>query len=72
MWEYPAWLRIGVIASFAWLGGVVIYSSISRNFEWVLPYSNRLGPAAITAIAGMAVIAVVCLGIPWIVQAIRR
>jgi hypothetical protein len=64
------WLRIALVASVAWLGGVVIVSQIGpSDFRW-FPYSYRnnydFGPAGITAIVGVVVILAVCLGIPWI------
>jgi hypothetical protein len=62
------WMRIALIASGVWLGGVIIISANSRNFEWVYQYQRGLGPAAITAIVGVAVIWVVCLGVPWIAE----
>lgn len=65
MWQRAAWQRIAVLASVAWLGGVLIYSATSRNVAWL----GDLGPAAITAFVGTIVIVVVCLGVPWIGEA---
>lgn len=58
------WLRTGVVASAVWLGGVIIYSVVGRDFYW-----HSGGPATISAIVGVAVIFAVCLGIPWIAAA---
>jgi hypothetical protein len=68
MWQRAVWQRVAVIASVAWLGGVLIYSATSRSFAW-FGYSGDLGPAAITAFVGTIVIVVVCLGVPWIGKA---
>lgn len=72
MWRYAAWRRIGLVASFVWLGGVVICSALVRNFDLVKPYTSDLGPAAVMAVGGMIVIVVVCLGVPWIASAMRQ
>jgi hypothetical protein len=61
------WLRVAVIASLVWIGVIVIASATARNFAWAHGYySSEPGPATITAIAGVLVIWVCCLGIPWI------
>jgi hypothetical protein len=65
MWRRTVWQRIAVIASVAWLGGVLIYFATSRNFAWL----GDLDPAAITAFVGIIVIVIVCLGVPWIGEA---
>jgi cellulose synthase/poly-beta-1,6-N-acetylglucosamine synthase-like glycosyltransferase len=66
------WLRIALVASGVWLGGVVIASQVAgSSFRW-FPYSYRnnydFGPAGITAFVGVAVIYILCIGIPWIVK----
>jgi hypothetical protein len=63
MWQRAVWQRKSVLASVAWLGGVLIYSVNSTS------YGGTLGPAAITAVVGTIVIVTVCLGIPWVGEA---
>lgn len=69
------WLRIALIAAAAWVGAVIIVSQIgSSNFRWFPnAYRNNydFGPAGITAFVGIAVIFIVCLGIPWIASAAK-
>lgn len=74
MWEQPFWLRIAVIASAVWFGGVVIFSALIRNFVWFDYYvgASHIGPATVAAFVGIAVIFTVCLGIPWAVAALRQ
>jgi hypothetical protein len=52
-----------------WVGGTIIASQIARDFRW-FPYLYRndmsFGPAAITAMVGVVLIFVVCIGAPWI------
>lgn len=72
MWTYVVWFRIAAVASVVWLGGVLICSSLARNFDFIARYSNNLGPAAFVAFVGIAVIFAICLGIPWIAAALRR
>jgi hypothetical protein len=64
------WMRTGIVGCAVWLGGVTIISAVSRDLRW-LPNSYRdgFGPASITALVGMAVICVVCFGVPWIAAA---
>lgn len=72
--DKQVWPRISVVVSAVWLGGVMIASQVSRNFEW-FPNSYRneysLGPAAITAFVGVVVIFIVGFGIPWIFESKR-
>jgi len=70
------WLRLALVASGAWFGGVVIVSQIgSSGFRW-FPNSYRndydFGPAGVTAFVGIAVIFIVCLGIPWIADTANK
>jgi hypothetical protein len=67
MWQRAVWQRIAVLASVAWLGGVLIYSVNSTSLACL--YGGTLGPAAITAVVGTIVIVTVCLGIPWVGEA---
>jgi hypothetical protein len=64
------WMRTGIIGCAVWLGGVTIISAVSRDFRWVPnSYRDSFGPASITALVGMAVICIVCFGVPWIAAA---
>lgn len=70
------WMRIALIASGVWLGGVIIVSQIgSSNFRW-FPFADRdnydMGPAGITAFLGISVIYFVCLSIPWIAAKMKQ
>lgn len=70
------WRRIAAVASLVWIGGVVIASATNREFGWSSRtyvdwgrYGDWPGPAALTAIVGVAVIWTLCLGVPWIASA---
>ncbi len=70
------WARIGVVAAAVWVGLVALMSATSRNFEWFPnSYANQFkseinfGPAFVWAVAGIAIIAVLAVGIPWIGKA---
>ncbi len=65
----PFWLRIGLVVSVVWVAGTILASlGNQRSFAWFTPYG--FGPAGLWAIVGVAVIIVVCLGVPWIAAAI--
>lgn len=70
------WLRSGAVAAGIWVALMVIVSAISDNFEWFPgSYSNpwrtviNFGPAVIVTLCGLAIIAAVSFGIPWIAEA---
>jgi apolipoprotein N-acyltransferase len=63
--------RIGAIAAVVWVGVVLIWSQANPRFYWLGSgvYDSALGPAAITAAVGLALIAALAIGIPWIAAA---
>lgn len=61
--------RVGAVAAVVWVGVVVVWSQVSRQFYWFEAYDWTTGPAAKTAIVGLIIIAVVAAGIPWIAAA---
>jgi hypothetical protein len=59
--------RIALVGSLVWFGLIIIISAIARDFPWDPRYSRDfVGPATVTALIGVAVIWIVCLGLPWI------
>lgn len=71
--------RNAVVASFLWIGTLIIISAVSSDFEWIhTNYNDKLegiiegyfnfGPASIVAIVGVAMIFVVFLGVPRIFE----
>jgi hypothetical protein len=68
------WQRVGVVAAVVWVGGIAIISAIARDFYWFHDsyYRNPIGPAAITAGVGLAIIGAIAVGIPWIADAANK
>jgi lysylphosphatidylglycerol synthetase-like protein (DUF2156 family) len=66
------WGKLGVVAAATWLGFLMIASAISRDFVWTYQYKNEIGPALVTAMAGLAIIAVICAGVPWVAESARK
>lgn len=62
--DRPFWLRIAVVVSIIWAGGVAIVALTDRRgfFEEQAPVVGAIGVAVIFAL---------CLGIPWIMSARR-
>ncbi len=48
----PLWRRLGVIPAAVRLGGIIILSATSRNFQWSTYRGFLDGPAAVTASSG--------------------
>jgi hypothetical protein len=61
------WKRVGLIATVIWCALIAIVSAMSRDFQW-FEYRGALGPASITAIAGLIIILVLCAGVPWLLR----
>jgi hypothetical protein len=59
------WKKAGLIAAVIWCALIAIFSAAGRDFRW-FEYSGTLGPASITAIAGLIIILTFCVGVPWL------
>lgn len=68
------WIRVAVIVSVVWIGGLIITSQVARGFEWFPgAYSgDSIGPAMIVAIVGTAVIFALGVGIPWVAETLNK
>ncbi|HTB01341.1 MAG TPA: hypothetical protein VK804_12760 [Bradyrhizobium sp.] len=61
------WKKAGLIAVVVWCALIAILSAMSRDFRW-FEYRGALGPASITAIAGLIIILALCAGVPWLLR----
>jgi hypothetical protein len=77
--DREVWIRIGIVAGAAWFLLMVVLSILLRDFEWFPgnywdPMQSLIhaGPAFLLTILGLVGIFLLCIGLPWILEAVNK